>query len=61
VLVRRIQMKTSSRAGERPVALEHGEIAANLAESLLFVGVDGAAPVVIGGSAPSVLDEGVLP
>jgi hypothetical protein len=54
-------MKTSSRAGERPVALEHGELAANLAESLLFVGVDSAPPIVIGGSAPSVLDEGVLP
>jgi len=54
-------MKTSLTAGERPTALQHGEIAANLKDSLLYVGVDGAPPIVIGGSAPSVLDEGVLP
>jgi len=61
MLVRRIQMKTSLTAGERPTALQHGEIAANLKDSLLYVGVDGAPPIVIGGSAPSVLDEGSLP
>ena len=54
-------MKTSTTPGERPAALQHGEIAANLSDSLLYVGVDSAPPIVIGGSAPSVLDEGPLP
>lgn len=61
MLVRRIQMKTSPVAGEMPGAMEHGEIAVNLPDAKLYVGVDGAPPIVIGGSAPSVLDEGVLP
>jgi hypothetical protein len=61
MLVRRIQMKTSTTPGELPGTMQHGEIAANLADALLYVGVDGAPPVVIGGSSPSVLDEGMLP
>ena len=61
MLVKRIQMKTSLTPGETPGIMEHGEIAANLADALLYVGVDGATPIVIGGSAPSVLDEGPLP
>ena len=61
MLVRRIQMKTSSTPGAKPGTLEHGEIAANLVDALLYVGVDGAPPVVIGGAAPSVLDEGDIP
>jgi len=54
-------MKTSTTPGELPGTMQHGEIAANLADALLYVGVDGAPPVVIGGSSPSVLDEGMLP
>ena len=61
MLVRRIQMKTSVTAGELPGVMQHGEIAVNLPDAKLYVGVDGAAPIEISGSAPSVLDEGVLP
>jgi hypothetical protein len=61
MLVRRIQMKTSTTPGELPAAMQHGEVAINLPDARMYVGVDGAPPVVIGGSAPSVLDEGVLP
>jgi hypothetical protein len=61
MLVRRIQMKTSTTPGELPGVMQHGEVAVNLPDSKMYVGVDGAAPIVIGGSAPSVLDEGVLP
>jgi hypothetical protein len=61
MLVRRIQMRTSSTPGELPPAMQHGEVAVNLPDAKMFVGVDGAPPVVIGGAAPSVLDEGVLP
>jgi len=58
--VLRIQMKTSATAGELPGVMEHGEIAVNIPDAKLFVGVDGAAPIVFGSSTPSVLDEGVL-
>lgn len=58
--VQRIQMKTSSLAGELPGVMQHGEIAVNLPDAKLYVGVDGASPIVIGGGAPSVLDEGML-
>jgi hypothetical protein len=61
MLVRRIQMKTSTTPGELPGTMQHGEVAVNLPDAKLYVGVDGATPIVIGGSAPSVLDEGVLP
>jgi hypothetical protein len=61
MLVRRIQMKTSSTPGELPGVMQHGEVAVNLPDAKMYVGVDGSAPIVIGGSAPSVLDEGVLP
>jgi len=54
-------MKTSVTAGELPGVMQHGEIAVNLPDAKLYVGVDGAAPIEISGSAPSVLDEGVLP
>jgi hypothetical protein len=37
-------------------------MAVNLPDAKLYVGVDGAAPIVIGGgTASSVLDEGPLP
>lgn len=58
--VQRIQMKTSSLSGELPGVMQHGEIAVNLPDAKLYVGVDGASPIVIGGGAPSVLDEGLL-
>ena len=54
-------MKTSSTPGELPGVMQHGEVAVNLPDAKMYVGVDGSAPIVIGGSAPSVLDEGVLP
>jgi hypothetical protein len=61
MLVKRIQMKTSSTPGDVPGVMQHGEMAVNLPDAKLYVGVDGAAPIVIGGATPSVLDEGPLP
>jgi hypothetical protein len=61
MLVRRIQMKTSTTPGELPTGLEHGEIAVNLVDRALFVGVDSAPPITISTPIPTTFDEGNLP
>lgn len=47
--VLRIQMKTSAIAGELPGVMEHGEIAVNIPDHKLYVGVDSAPPIVFDG------------
>lgn len=69
IIVDRIQVPSSTVAGEKPPStLKHGELSVNTADGLVYAGVDGGTPVVIGngggggggGTLPSVLDSGVF-
>ena len=62
MLVRRIQMKTSPIPGELPGVMEHGEIAVNIPDSKMYVGVGGSSPPIEigggGGGTLTVVDAG---